>query len=149
MPTLATGSNDGGFTLVELLAVLAILAVASAAVVFAMPDPQGNVRSEAERFAVRSMTARDLAIIDARIVRLTVNAQGYGFQERRGGAWRAVGVKALQPVAWAPGTEVAGQGTLQFDPTGGASDALTISLARAETKAIVSIDASGVSHVQE
>jgi general secretion pathway protein H len=149
MPTSATGSKERGFTLVELLAVLAILAVASAAVVFTLPDSRGTVRGEAERFAARAMAARDLAIIDARPVRLTVNAQGYGVEERRGGAWKAVPSKAFQPVAWEADLQVAGQGAILFDPTGGTSDAFTVSLRRDESKASVSIDASGASHVSQ
>jgi general secretion pathway protein H len=149
MPTSATGSKQNGFTLVELLAVLAILAVASAAVVFTLPDSRGTVRSEAERFAARAMAARDLAIIDARPVRLTVTGQGYGVEERRGGTWKAVPSKAFQSVAWEPGVQVAGQGAILFDPTGASSDAFTVNLSRDESKASVSIDASGSSHVSQ
>ena len=75
MPTSAAGSSGGaerGFTLVELMVVVAILAVASAAVIVTMPDPRGDLQGEAERLAARAGAARDLAIVEGRSTALVV-----------------------------------------------------------------------------
>ena len=70
MPTSATGSNDQGFTLIELMVVIVIIALTSAAVIFAIPDPRGRVIDEAERFAARTLAARDDAIVQSRDTRV-------------------------------------------------------------------------------
>src|SRR3546814_7675349 len=70
----ATGRTEG-FTLVELLIVLTIVRLMSAAVVLAMPDPRGNLRAEAEPFAARAAAARNLAIADARSAEHTAEPQ--------------------------------------------------------------------------
>ena len=147
MPISATGNSERGFTLVELMAVLAILALASAAVVFAKPDDGSVVRAEAESFAARALAARDLAIGDGRSVRLNVTTQGYNVDERRGGLWTVPEGKAFSPARWKPGTLVEGQGSAIFDPTGIASDTLAVTLIRDGAKASVTFDGSGASHV--
>ena len=72
MPISATGSNNRGFTLIELMVVITIIALASAVVVFAIPDPRGRVVDEAERFAARVLAARDDAVVQGRDVRVRV-----------------------------------------------------------------------------
>ncbi len=145
MPISATGSK--GFTLIELMVVLAILGLASAAVVFALPSGDGSLRQDAERFAARVTAARDLAVVNARPVRVMVTAAGYGFAERRSGAWVAVPVKAMQDVRWKAGTTVTGQTSVTFDPTGMVSAPLALTLARGDVGARVDLDGSGAAHV--
>ena len=72
----ATGA-EGGFTLVELLVVVAIIGLAGAAVVLAMPDPRGDLRQGAERFAARVSAARDRAVIEALDQVVWVSPSGY------------------------------------------------------------------------
>ena len=56
------GREAKGFTLVELMVVITVIALASAAAVLAMPDPRGRVFDEAARFATRAKAARDVAV---------------------------------------------------------------------------------------
>ena len=88
MPTSAAGNNrTAGFTLVELMIVIALVALASAAVVLALPDPRGRLRDDAERFAARVRAAHDLAVVEGRSVSVWVSDGGYGFDRREAGAW--------------------------------------------------------------
>ena len=81
--------GGSGFTLVELLVVLVIIGLISAAVVLGMPDPRGSLRGEAQRFAARAEAARERAVMDNRPVALVLKDGGYGFERRTGGEWRA------------------------------------------------------------
>jgi general secretion pathway protein H len=82
-----TGTTDG-FTLVELMTVLVIVGLLSAAMLIAMPDRNGTLRAEAERFAARAKAAEDRAVIGARPLSLRVDAEGYAVDSRAGSEWR-------------------------------------------------------------
>jgi general secretion pathway protein H len=141
----ATG-RIGGFTLVELLIVLTILGLASAAVVIAIPDTRGSLTEEAERFAARAAAARDRAIIDANALSLRVTSAGYGFDRRVNSEWQALGEKPFGDEAWKVGTRAVingGEtGRILFDPTG-LMESATITLVRDGEQAVVEIGADG------
>ena len=61
-------ANRAGFTLVELLMVVAIIGLAAGAVVLSVPDPRPSVAEDAERFAARLSRAREEAILSNRPV---------------------------------------------------------------------------------
>lgn len=133
--------SESGFTLIELMVVLVIIGLASAAVVLAMPETGGSLESEAERFAARAKAARDGAIVEARAASLQVDAAGYDMFRRADGAW--------QPVAqyeWVQGTEVQG-GETRFDPTG-IADPLSVVLRRNGRQVAVDINGDGTIHVR-
>ena len=76
--------RDGasGFTLVELMVVLVILGLASAAVILTLPERGGSLFAEAERFAARTKAARDNAILDARSASVAIGPGGYDVTRR-------------------------------------------------------------------
>ena len=114
----AVSRREAGFTLIELMVVLVIVALASAAVVVALPSGSTGLRQQATSFAARAVAARNAAIAGARPVRLVADATGYRVEERRGGRWLAWGGKAGRTVAWDRGTVAAIDGAVAFDSTG-------------------------------
>lgn len=126
MPILATGNpgrtTAAGFTLVELMVVMVIVGLASAAVMLAMPRSSDRARTEARTLAARLVAARDLAIIGGRDVAVTIDADGYRITQRRNGGWQVADDRALQPYSWPDQlvvtTQIADGAVLLFDTTG-------------------------------
>ncbi len=133
--------SQRGFTLVEMMVVMVIIALAATAVVLAMPEANGGVAAEAERFAARAKAARDAAIVEARPALLSVDAAGYAFARRRRGAWQA-----QSRYEWEAGTQASGGGA-RFDTTGLAEPAL-VTLQRGGRQAAVEIRGDGTIHVR-
>lgn len=138
--------GQSGFTLVELMVVIAIIAVMSAAVIMVMPDPRGDLRTEAERLAARAGAARDAAIVEARPTALLLGPAGYGFSRRERGAWVPITQKPLEQRAWGEGvtalTSATGEARVVFDSTG-LADPATVSLIRDDMRISVVVGADG------
>ncbi|WP_375394539.1 GspH/FimT family pseudopilin [uncultured Sphingomonas sp.] len=153
MPISAAGNRAAafpqrGFTLVELMVVVTIIALASAAVVWAIPDPHGRVLDEATRFAARARAAHDEAIVGGKPVSLWATTAGYGFERRESGQWSAIADKPLRVERWSEGTraavgETSGRVRVVFDPTGLADRSADIRLDRRGAGAVVRIGADG------
>jgi general secretion pathway protein H len=109
-----------GFTLVELMVVLVILGLASAAVILTLPERGGSLVAEAERFAARAKAARDNAILDSRAATVAVGPGGYEVTRRSEAAH----------YDWVAGTEPAlsggREGRIRFGATGLADPAQVV-----------------------
>lgn len=145
-------SAQQGFTLIELMIVITIVALASVVVVLVMPDPRGRIRDDAERFAARARAAHDAAIVTARPVSVWVTPGGYGFDERAGGRWQALGEKPLRVAQWSKGIQAVSSGAggrdrVVFDPTGMADRPLTVELRREGLSVRVSVGTNGAVRV--
>lgn len=139
-------SAENGFTLLELLVALTILGLMSAVVVLAVPDPRGRLLDEAERFAARTVAARDEAIVSARSTRLMVDAGGYRFAQRHRGEWQDLAERPLANARWTSGTS-ASAAEVEFDPAGLAEPETRIMLQRGDERIVVAIGADGTVHV--
>lgn len=135
-----------GFTLVELMVVIAIIGVAAGAVVLSMPDPRPTLAVEAERFAARLTLAREEVVMTNRPVALRADAAGYGFESFDGAVWTPL-TGVLAPKAW-EGVAVAAPARAVFDPTGGA-DAASVRLEREGQAVTVAIDGAGEVTIHE
>ena len=138
---------ESGFTLVELMVVVAIIGLAAAAVVLTLPAADGGMPAQATRFAARVANLRDRAVIEGRNYGLWVTASGYGFERRRGDAWEPIEDGRLAHDDWRSGTTATlngvAQGRLAFDRVGLPNHPATLSLVAGDSHATVIIDASG------
>ena len=127
---------------------ITVIALMSAAAVWAMPDPRGRVRDDALRFAARVRAARDEAVVGAAPVSVWVTAGGYGFDRRAGGRWTPVADKPLRVERWtdrarADVGEQGGRVRVTYDPTGLPDRAADVRLALDGRAMLVRIGADG------
>jgi general secretion pathway protein H len=80
---IAARPSDAGMTLIEMLIVLAIIAVMAGAVSLGMGSVTRapSVETEARRLATRLQAAADDAMLGDRTIAFTVTKNGYGFAE--------------------------------------------------------------------
>jgi general secretion pathway protein H len=141
----ARAASRAGFTLVELLMVVAIIGLAAGAVVLSVPDPRPSVAEDAERFAARLSRAREEAILSNRPVAVETTPSGYGFMVFDGTGWSVLDDGPFGPETWTAGTTVspvAGPVRVVFDPTGVAEPA-TLTLTRERNSRTITVDGAG------
>jgi general secretion pathway protein H len=145
-PTSATGDKARqGFTLVELLMVVAIIGLAAGAVVLTLPDPKPAVAAEAEQFAARLVRAREEAILTNRSVAVEATTQGYAFSAFDGLKWAPLSDGPFDAEVWAEGSTVSPAEPavrVVFDPSG-VADPARLTLAREGRSRTVSVDGAG------
>ena len=102
-----TARAQRGVTLIELLIVMTILALASAIVVVNNPPARSEVRTDAERFAAKRAAAYDLGFLSGQSFRLEVEENQYHFSVFVNGEWERSGLPAsLAPSVLSRGTKL-------------------------------------------
>jgi general secretion pathway protein H len=145
-----------GFTLVEMMIVMLVLALAASAVILAAGGARRGPSTDVARLASRIAAARESAITSSRPVSLWVSRSGYGFDVYSRGRWQPASAKPFEPQDWPSGTEVtasglAGQGAmiahgqtrLTFDNLGVPEAPLTVRLARDGNSASLTVAGNG------
>jgi general secretion pathway protein H len=143
-----TRRAPNGFTLVELMVVLAIMALAATAVVLTIPGEERTVRSEADRLAARLAAARDVAVIEGRSVAVSFAPSGYGFERRISGEWQPLPGRAFEQRSWPGDVRFAagdGQGAARvlFDRVGTSPTPQAVVLSGGDAREIVRVSATG------
>ncbi|MBY0582593.1 MAG: GspH/FimT family pseudopilin [Sphingomonas sp.] len=139
---------QAGFTIVELMVVITIIGLASAAVVLAMPDPRGRLDNDAARFAARVRAAHDLAIVEGRSISVWVTDVGYGFDLRAAEGWSPIAERPFRVARWQEGIRPSisspdGRARVIFDSTGLSNVPMELELNRGDERAHVSIGNDG------
>lgn len=138
---------EHGFTLTELMVVLAILALAATAVILTINPGGADADAQAARFAARVAAVRDRAVIEGRSYGLWATASGFGFEQRNDGQWQALDEGRLRQHNWDPGTAASvngvTQGRVAFSRFGLPDRPMRVALTAGEDSASVRIDAGG------
>ncbi len=83
-------SPQSGFSLIELMMAIFIMALATSFVVLTLPPQSSQLEEEAERLAGTLQRGADQAMISGHLVGLDITDTGYGLVRWRGGAWQAI-----------------------------------------------------------
>lgn len=98
--------GQSGFTLAEILIVLALVGLAAQAVVLVLPSDARALRQEVETFAARVKAAQDVAIFNNAPLFGVVDSFGYRFEQGHGDAVQPMESTVLKPAQWSPQTSV-------------------------------------------
>ena len=145
MPISATGS-ERGFTLIELIVVLAIIAAGATVVMLSLPGPERTLRESSERLAAQAAALRDEAVMASQPMAIRIGAGSYGFERYDGRAWVAQTEKPFRAVTLPERMTVtavpAGEQRIRFDTTG-LADPVVLSLGYRGFRRTVTVDAGG------
>jgi general secretion pathway protein H len=149
MPTSATGraSRDSGFTLIEMMVVLAILGLAAGAILLTAPDSRRSLIQEAERFAAHLVRAKEEAVLTNRTIDVRITPEGYAFGAVSRGLHRPLDERPFGPVEWSEDTtailtDTDQRSRIAFDSTGIATPA-AVDLFRSDGHVRVAVDIAG------
>ena len=149
MPTSATGDTRpaSGFTLVEMMIVLAILGIAAGAILLTVPDSRRSLLNEAERFAASLVRAKEEAVLTNRTIDVRITPRGYTFGSISRGLHRPLDERPFKTVEWSEDTTaiLADKGQrsrIAFDSTGIATP-VAVDLFRSDGHVRVIVDIAG------
>jgi len=144
-------ARQNGFTLIEVMVVLVIVGIASAAVVLMLPNPGGRVHDAGEKLAARALAVRDDAILAGRSTRMVIDTTGYSAERRIAGRWQAYGGKGFGAVVFPTGvmvtTGASERVVITFDATGGVAEPAVIDLSKDSVVVRIDIPANGAVRV--
>lgn len=94
-------SHPKGFSLIEVLVVLAIVSIALTAVSLSLSRPAGKAfELEVQRLERISLAASERASMLGRAHRLAIDSHGYQVEERFSGQWRQVPLSPFERRHW-------------------------------------------------
>lgn len=153
MPTSMEAPGSGvarnGFTLVELMVVVAVMGLLAGAVVLTVGAPGSGPAEAATRYAARLAAARDHAILTGRPISSWVSPSGYGFDRYGAGYWEPMTEKPFDGGDWDDGIQVAfassagGRARVRFDSLGMTDEPFELRVSRDGRTARVRIAATG------
>nr|WP_314444189.1 GspH/FimT family protein [uncultured Sphingomonas sp.] len=138
--------REAGFTLVELLVVLAVLGLLAGVAVWRLPQSGDRTRADAMTFATRVAAARDQAILSGRPQSLQLDQQGYRFEERSGSEWRPSSETSLRERRWSRGVRAnlpSNSARLRFDTVGLPDSTLRVTLQGSGTQSVIDVRPNG------
>ncbi|WP_417452077.1 prepilin-type N-terminal cleavage/methylation domain-containing protein [Kordiimonas sp.] len=136
----ATSESEAGYTLLEVLVVIAIIGIVMAALpsAYARLVPQFQVHAFADELALTARKLREEARLMQHITAIRVDSEGKAVDIdglETIGVPTGIKITFTQPISW----KSIGDNTVEFYPTGGSSGGV-MELARGGTVAKVSID---------
>lgn len=113
-PISATGNKpaglyekgEAGFSIAEILIVLALIGLAARAAVLVIPNDGRALRQEVETFGARMKAAQDIAIFRNVQVFSVVDSFGYRFEEPSEDGVKQMALDVLAPATWSEETQV-------------------------------------------
>ncbi len=124
--------KGNGFTLVELMVVLAIMGLAASAVVLSLPGDRDRLNDEVQTVAVRLAALRDNAILQSRPMAMQLTRSGYSYVARDAAGWTVMDEKPFTSGDWPedirPALPSTGAQLIAFESTGLPAEAAEIIL---------------------